>query len=116
VFPIGVPELVILLPFVVAVFFVVRLIGRQQRQARAAGYPSLGAYLRAAPQTDEEKAAAVDLALKGLVICCLGLLFVPLLFVGLFPLFYGVRKVMYASIGLGLLDDERRPSQSADRA
>jgi hypothetical protein len=105
--PIGVPELVILLPVFVGVFFVVRLFLRQRRQAKAAGHSSLSAYLRAAPQTDAEKAAAVDLTLKGLVLCCLGLLFVPLLFVGLFPLFYGARKVLYASIGLGLLDDER---------
>jgi hypothetical protein len=32
----------------------------------------------------------------------------PLLLVGLFPLFYGVRKIIYASMGLGLLDDARR--------
>jgi hypothetical protein len=70
--------------------------------------PSLSAYLKAVPQTDHEKQAAVDLALKGVVICLLGLMVPPLLLVGLFPLFYGVRKIIYASMGLGLLDDARR--------
>ena len=52
--------------------------------------------------------AAVDLALKGLVICLLGLIMPPVLLMGLFPLFYGARKIAYASMGLGLVDDARR--------
>lgn len=84
------------------------LVRGQRRIARAAGYVSLSAYLQAAPQTDAEKKAAADLALKGLVICFLGLIFPPLLLVGLFPFFYGARKVVYTSMGLGLLDDARR--------
>ena len=74
-------------------------------QAQRAGYTSVGAYLRAAPRSDEEKRDAVDLALKGLVICFLGLMFPPLILIGLFPLFYGTRKLAYASMGLGLVDD-----------
>ena len=66
------------------------------------------AYLRAAPQTDDEKRDAADLALKGLVLCLLGLLFPPLLLFGLIPFFYGARKVVYASMGLGLADDPDR--------
>lgn len=85
------------------------ILGRQRRNARLAGYPSLGAYLRAAPRTDEEKRDAVDLALKGLVLCLLGLLFSPLLLIGLFPLFYGTRKVVYGSMGLGIVDDTDHP-------
>ncbi len=81
-----------------------------RRQARRAGYASVGDYLRAAPRSDEEKRDAVDLALKGLVICLLGLLFPPLLLIGLFPLFHGTRKLAYASMGLGLLDDADPPS------
>jgi hypothetical protein len=77
----------------------------QRKQAARHGYPSLSAYLRSAPQTDQEKQDATDLALKGLVICFLGLIFPPLLLVGLFPFFYGARKVAYASMGLGLVDD-----------
>ncbi len=44
-----------------------------------------------------------------MAICLLGLVFAPLVLVGLFPFFYGVRKVVYASMGLGLVDDERQP-------
>jgi hypothetical protein len=81
-----------------------------RRQARESGYPSLSAYLGAVPSSDAEKRQAVDLALKGLVICFLGLMFPPLLLVGLIPLFYGGRKVVWASMGLGLVDDVERPT------
>ena len=81
-----------------------------RRNAKRAGYASIGAYLRAVPRSDEEKQGAVDLALKGLVICLLGLLFPPFLLIGVFPLFYGVRKLAYASMGLGLVDDADQPS------
>ena len=80
------------------------------RQARDAGYASTGEFLRAAPRTDREKRDAVDMALKGLVVSMLGLLFPPFLLVGLFPLFYGARKLAYASMGLGLVDDGEQPS------
>ena len=86
------------------------LLRSQRRHAQLAGYPSLVAYLRAAPRTDEEKRRAVDLALKGLAICMLGFIFSPLLLIGLFPFFYGVRKVMYGSMGLGLIDDTDQPA------
>ncbi len=80
-------------------------------QAQRAGYTSVGAYLRAAPRSDEEKRDAVDLALTGLVVCFLGLLFPPLILIGLFPLFYGTRKLAYASMGLGLVDDADQPTE-----
>jgi hypothetical protein len=76
-----------------------------RRRARRFGYGSMRAYLRAAPRSDEEKQDAVDLALKGLSYCLLGLLFPPFLLVGLIPLFYGGRKLLYAEMGLGLVDD-----------
>lgn len=112
----GVPELLMFAPFLIGfvavigggIWLIVSLLRGQKRLAREGGYPSLSAYLKAAPQTDQEKQAAVDLALKGVVICLLGLMVPPLLLVGLFPLFYGVRKIIYASMGLGLLDDARR--------
>jgi multisubunit Na+/H+ antiporter MnhB subunit len=88
-----------------AVVVMAAVLLRQQRKAREAGYRSLGAYLSAAPRTDQEKRDAADLALKGLVVCLLGLIFPPLLLVGLFPFFYGARKVVYAAMGLGLVDD-----------
>jgi hypothetical protein len=48
------------------------------------------------------------------VICALGLLFPPLMLVGLFPFFYGARKLVWAWMGLGLIDDgiDSRPGQS----
>jgi hypothetical protein len=88
-----------------ALVLVVVLIRGQRRKAGRAGYPSLSAYLRAAPRTDEEKRDAADLALGGLVICMSGLIFPPLLLVGLWPFFYGTRKVVYALMGLGLAED-----------
>lgn len=75
------------------------------RRARRFGYPSRRAYLRASPRSDEERRDAADLALKGLVFCLLGLLLAPVVLVGLVPLFYGGRKLVYASMGLGLMDD-----------
>jgi hypothetical protein len=39
----------------------------------------------------------------------LGLIFAPLVLVGLVPLFYGGRKLVYASMGLGLVDDGEPP-------
>jgi hypothetical protein len=39
----------------------------------------------------------------------LGLLFSPIVLVGRIPLFYGGRKLVYASMGLGLVDDGDQP-------
>lgn len=78
------------------------------RAARFA-YSSRGAYLRAVPQTDEEKREAVDQAFLGLVICLLGLLLPPFLLVGLVPLFFGGRKAVYVLMGLGYVDDVDQP-------
>ena len=84
-----------------------------RRAVRTAGeairVPSTRAYLRATPRSDEERRDAADLALKGLVLCMLGLLFPPFVLVGLIPLFYGGRKLVYASMGLGLVDDGDQP-------
>jgi len=90
---------------VLAVLAVVLIFRSLLLRARESGYPSLTAYLRAAPRTDGEKRDAADLALKGLVLCLLGLLLPPLLLLGLIPFFYGARKVVWASMGLGLADD-----------
>ena len=91
--------------FILAVLMVLRLLWTQRRKARAYGYPSLSAYLRAAPRTDDERKDAADLALKGAAICLLAIIFSPVLLVGVFPLFYGVRKLLFASLGLGLVED-----------
>ena len=85
-----------------------------QNQTRRSGYASVGEYLRAAPRSDEEKRYAIDMALKGLVICFVGLLLPPLILFGVFPLFYGARKIAYASMGLGLIDDLLVDDQMVD--
>ena len=101
----GIPEIILISPLVgmVEFWFLMR------RRARRLGFPSTGAYLRAAPRSDEEKRDAADLALKGLVWCVLGMLFSPFVLVGLVPLFYGGRKLVFASMGLGLIDDADQP-------
>ena len=105
----GIPELIIL--GVVVIPLVGLALSRLflRRQATRFGYVSVREYLRAAPRSDAEKRAAVDLALRGLVVCVLGLLFAPFVLVGLVPLFYGGRKLAYASMGLGLVDDPHQP-------
>ncbi|HXT68189.1 MAG TPA: hypothetical protein VN700_00425 [Vicinamibacterales bacterium] len=96
----GIPTLIV----VGSAIATVVLFKSLRRRAREQGHPSLRAYLRAAPRTDEEKRDAADLALKGLVLCLLGMIFAPALLFGLIPLFYGARKVVYASMGLGFVD------------
>lgn len=106
VFILGVPALVIA-GTAVATFLLFRSL---RRRAREQGHPGLRAYLRATPRTDEEKRDAADLALKGLVICLVGMIFAPAILFGLIPFFYGARKVVYASMGLGFADQDH-PAQ-----
>ncbi len=101
----------LLLLVVAAVVAAVLFFRDRLQKAREFGYPSLAAYLRSAPRTDEEKRDSADLALKGLILCLLGALFPPLLLLGLVPLFFGTRKVIYASMGLGLADDSDQREQ-----
>ena len=82
------------------VIFVVR---RLRRNAVAAGYPGVGEYLRAVPRNDEEKRQAVDLALKGVILCGLGLFFPPMILVGVVPFYYGSRKLILVWLGLDIL-------------
>lgn len=100
--PLGV---LVVLPIVVCLIVAVAMWRGLGRRAVQFGYPSRSEFLRAAPATDEEKRHAADLMLKGVIICLCGLLFPPALLVGAIPLFYGARKVCYASMGLGLVDD-----------
>ena len=109
----GIPLLFVLGPIVVVVVFsllgLALFVATFARRAKRFGYPTTRAYLRAAPRSDDEKRDAADLAVKGLACCALGVLFGPLVLIGLAPLFYGGRKFLYASMGLGLVDD---PDQS----
>ena len=63
--------------------------------------------LKQVPVTDREKCEAVELTLRGVMFCVLGLLFPPLVLLGLAPLYYGLRKLALASMGVGLLEDPR---------
>jgi hypothetical protein len=110
----GVPELLILIilvlmvvPLVLAVAGLYGLLSG--KRAKRLGYPSTRAYLNAAPRSDAEKRDAVDLAMRGVVFCALGIVFAPVVLVGLVPLFYGGRKLVFASMGLGLVDDADQP-------
>lgn len=97
--------LLVVLVIVLFAVFVLRIVNAYREKARRAGYGSLREYLDAVPCSDEEKRDAVDLALKGLILCIIGLLLPPLLLLGAFPLYYGARKIALSSMGLGLLDD-----------
>jgi hypothetical protein len=98
---IGALYVVVLLTLGSTVWTIVRL----RAHAKAFGYPSTWAYLHAAPRSDREKREAVNLATSGMVLCLLGLLFPPVIVLGVFPLFVGFRKLAYASLGLGLFED-----------
>lgn len=103
--------LVALVATLLAGLFVFKLVGTYRQKAIKAGYGSLGEYLRSAPRSDEEKRESVDLVLKGLVICILGILFPPLVLIGVVPLYYGARKLAFGSMGFGLVDDAVPPSR-----
>jgi len=108
-FPWGILVLFAAIPLIFVAAVLVGFRAISHRRAKRFGYPSTGAYLRAAPRTDEEKRDTADLTLKGLVICLLGVVFPPFILVGLVPLFYGGRKLVYAWMGLGLVDDPDLP-------
>jgi hypothetical protein len=108
-FGIGVPELIILSVLGVVPIGIGTTAVMIKRRATRLGYASASSYLRAAPRSDLEKRDAADLALKGAVFCLLGMVFAPFVLVGLVPLFYGGRKLVWASMGLGLVDDGDQP-------
>ena len=90
---------------IIALLLAIWIHKKLKRDAARAGYDSVSAYLESPPRSDREKRDAVDLGLKGLAICVFGLILTPLLIIGVFPLFFGLRKIAYASLGLGLVDD-----------
>ena len=93
------------LVIITAVVFVLKLVKRYRQNAMRHGYVSLRAYLRAAPASEQETKEAVDLAMYGLAFCIVGLAFPPFLFIGVFPAFFGGRKLIYSILGLGLSGD-----------
>jgi hypothetical protein len=102
----GLPELFLLFGFLLLPFVIVLITFVSfGRRAKRLGYQSTRAYLRAIPRSDQERRDAADVAVGGLALCMLGLLIAPIVLVGIVPLFYGARKLAYASLGLGLVDD-----------
>ena len=99
-------ELIGFLLLLALVFGTVFLVGRAilKRRAQAGGYDTVRGYLQAVPVTEPQRLDAVDLAMKGLVLVVLGILFGPLLIIGLVPLYYGVRKITMTMLGFGLAD------------
>lgn len=99
-------SLAVLAAIAIVVYLCVGLYKTYQRRAKAKGHADLITWLKAIPVTDQDKQDAVDLSLKGGVACLLGLVFPPLLVIGVIPLFYGLRKLIYAALGLGLISDD----------
>jgi len=91
--------LVTVLSIPIAVAMAVRR--RLRRRANQFGYRGILAYFRADPRHDAEKRDAVDLALQGVVLCLLGVAFFPLMLIGVFPLYYGGRKLILLGLGMG---------------
>ncbi len=75
-----------------------------RRRLQRRGYPGVRAYFLELPRTDAEKMDAVELTLKGVVLCCLSLLFPPLIILGLFPLYFGIRKLASSQLGIKSLE------------
>ena len=84
---------------------VTAVVSMLRRHARRAGQTSVREFLRSVPRTDEERRGAIDMTLAGFAICVVGLLFPPVLLIGVFPLYFGARKMAYTALGLGLVDD-----------
>jgi len=87
-------------------------LGRTRARARNAGFERISDYMRAAPRNDRERREAVNMAFRGLALCLVGIVFTPLLLLGLPPLYYGGRKITMALLGMDLLadDDAARPA------
>jgi len=94
--------------FFLVLFLVVPLLLalRWRRRALEAGYPGLRVYLRSVPRTDAEKRSAIDMAFTGLFLCVLGVLIKPLVLIGVFPLYYGAKKLCFVWSGLEIPEDD----------
>jgi hypothetical protein len=106
---------ILFLANVLGILIVVALVVRYRlrRRARRFGYPGILVYFRAVPREDVEKRDAVDLTMQGAVLCLLGIGFFPLMLIGLFPLYYGGRKLILLGLDLGptVNRERQRPSE-----
>jgi hypothetical protein len=97
----GPKVLLLVVPLCILIYVAIAVRRRLRRKASQFGYGGILEYLRAVPKNDAEKRDAVNLAMHGVVDCLLGVAFFPLLLIGIFPLYYGVRKVMLIALGVG---------------
>ena len=81
-------------------------VSRTRQRASQAGFKRVSDYMLAVPRNDQEKREAVNMAFRGLALCLVGIVFAPLLLLGVFPLYYGGRKVTLALLGTDLLADD----------
>lgn len=76
-----------------------------RRRVMRAGYRGAFAYLRALPKTDIQKRNALDLLMRGAVLIPIGIVLWPLLVIGLFSFYYGLRKMCMLKMGLENVDE-----------
>ena len=92
--------LVVLGIVLVAAAVVVGIMAKLNSAVVRNGHRSFGAYIRTTPRNDAEKRDAIDMALGGLVLCIIGMVLSPIFLLGLYPFYYGARKVAYSSLGV----------------
>jgi len=63
------------------------------------GFSGVLQYLRAIPKGEAQRADAIELAVRGGAICLLAAVFPLLVLVGVLPLYYGARKLLYMHFG-----------------
>lgn len=90
----------------VTIWVAVRVIARFRVSAAEFGYGGVRKYLRAIPKTDAERADAIELTMRGGLICLVGAIFPLIVLVGMFPLYYGVRKLLYVNFESGAGTDQ----------
>jgi hypothetical protein len=97
-----IPHFLLIAAFLGVLVYLARGIKRRfQKRASKFGYSGILVYFRADPRDDAEKRDAVDLSMQGVVLCLLGILFSPLMLIGVVPLYYGVRKLLLVSLNIG---------------
>jgi Ca2+/Na+ antiporter len=81
-------------------------LARTHQRAREAGFKRISDYMLAVPRNDREKREAVNMAFRGLALCLVGIVFTPLLLLGVPPLYYGGRKITLTLLGMDLFADD----------
>ena len=100
--PLGpiIAALIAMVILLVTILVALRVISRLRAAAAEFGYDGVRTYLRAIPGTNAERGDAIELTMRGGLICLVGAIFPLIVLVGMFPLYYGVRKLLYANFVL----------------